>query len=236
MVTDDDASRAVWLDPAAGALGGLRPGAVAVETSTLTPVWVRNLGARIIACGNRFLDAPVVGSRPQAEAGQLVFLAGGSAEDLALAAPVLAAMGGTVRHVGGVGAGAACKLAVNTLFASQVATYAEVAAYLASAGVGKSDAAALFKSLPVTSPALARIADLITAGSFRPNFPIALVAKDLGYAAEAMAAAGITHRVAGRMHELFSEAAGAGFGGDDIAGVARLYDAEPSRRDAASPN
>ena len=44
MVTDDEASRVVWTGPV-GALAGLSPAAVAVESSTLTPGWVRELAA-----------------------------------------------------------------------------------------------------------------------------------------------------------------------------------------------
>ena len=62
MVADDAASRAVWLG-ADGALAGAKPNAVVVESSTLTPDWVRELGAKAQERGCRFLDAPVGGSR-----------------------------------------------------------------------------------------------------------------------------------------------------------------------------
>ena len=74
MVTDDEASRSLWSAPGSGALEGIERGALAVECSTLTPEWVRSLGAHVEAKGARFLDAPVIGSRPQAEAGALVHL------------------------------------------------------------------------------------------------------------------------------------------------------------------
>jgi 3-hydroxyisobutyrate dehydrogenase len=67
MVTDDDASRRVWLD--AGVLRSMRTGAIAVECSTLSPGWVSELATHARDAGLRFVDAPVVGSRPQAEAG-----------------------------------------------------------------------------------------------------------------------------------------------------------------------
>jgi 3-hydroxyisobutyrate dehydrogenase len=43
MVTNDVASRQVWLDAVDGALLGMRPGAIAIDSSTLTPAWVREL-------------------------------------------------------------------------------------------------------------------------------------------------------------------------------------------------
>jgi len=68
MVRDDIASRKIWLDEDAGALAGLKTDAVAIESSTLTPVWIRELAKAASARGVAFLEAPVAGGRPQAEA------------------------------------------------------------------------------------------------------------------------------------------------------------------------
>jgi len=76
IVRDDDASQNVWLDSANGALAGMHPGAVAIESSTLTPEWIRELSEHFRAKGISLLDAPVSGSRPQAESAQLVYLIG----------------------------------------------------------------------------------------------------------------------------------------------------------------
>ncbi|WP_425648127.1 NAD(P)-dependent oxidoreductase [Agrobacterium leguminum] len=89
MVRDDQASRHVWLDPETGALAGMSAGTVAIESSTLTPGWVRELGQSASRQGVSFLEAPVSGSRPQAEAGQLVYLVDGSAGTLNRAEPLL---------------------------------------------------------------------------------------------------------------------------------------------------
>ena len=43
MVRDDEASRAIWCDHRDGALKGLGTGAIAIESSTLTPCWVSEL-------------------------------------------------------------------------------------------------------------------------------------------------------------------------------------------------
>src|SRR6185437_6871265 len=77
MVRDDEASREIWLSPHHGALEGLKEGAVAIESSTLTPGWIRELGLAVAARGSTLLEAPVVGSRPQAEAAQLIYFIGG---------------------------------------------------------------------------------------------------------------------------------------------------------------
>jgi 3-hydroxyisobutyrate dehydrogenase-like beta-hydroxyacid dehydrogenase len=185
MLTDDDAARAVWLQPEHGALGGMAPGAVALESSTVTPDWVAELGAAAAAAGVRLLDAPVAGSTPQAEAGALAYLVGGDAETLAEVRPVLDAMGRVVVHAGGPGRGAVLKLMVNALFATQVAVVAELLQLAERHGLPAAEAAELLGPLPVTSPAAKGAAALMVAGDHASRFPVRLVAKDLRYAVAA---------------------------------------------------
>ena len=71
MVPDDAASREVWLG-AEGALSNMRPSAVCIESSTVTPRWARELADAARRRGCRFLDAPVGSGRPAAEAGEVM--------------------------------------------------------------------------------------------------------------------------------------------------------------------
>jgi 3-hydroxyisobutyrate dehydrogenase-like beta-hydroxyacid dehydrogenase len=74
MLRDDEASRSVWLDQETGAI---QSGTIAIESSTLSLTGIKALHSAFAKADRRFLDAPVVGSRPQAEGKQLVFLVGG---------------------------------------------------------------------------------------------------------------------------------------------------------------
>src|SRR5689334_12200341 len=60
MLADDDASRAVWLGES-GALATMSRGSLAIDSSTLTVGWMRELGTLAAARGVSFLDAPVTG-------------------------------------------------------------------------------------------------------------------------------------------------------------------------------
>lgn len=223
MVRDDDASRQVWLDEATGAVAALAPGRIAIASSTLTPGWAQTLGAAVEAQGARFLDAPVVGTRPHAERGQLTMLVGGDAETLDAARPVLEHLSGAIRLVGPAGTGMAMKLAVNALFAVQAAALAEVLATLEASGVERRAAAGVLGALPTASPAAARLGELMAEGVRAPNFPIELVAKDLRYAAEEAGLADATPSVVRAARDVFEAAGAAGYADDDIAGVAQLY-------------
>lgn len=223
MVADDEASAAVWTDPDTGAVAALGPQSVAIESSTVTPAWVERLSAMVAERGAAFLDAPVVGSRPQASAGQLIYLVGGDADTVFRASPTLALMGAAVHHVGPVSHGATLKLVVNTLFGIQVAALGELIGFLAGAGVDRARALEVLSEIPVLSPAAKGVAGLITARNFAPMFPIDLVAKDFRYAGAAASAAGADLPVADATGRVFERARQQGFGGDNIAGVAKLY-------------
>jgi len=226
MVRDNDASRAVWLDPAQGALLGLRPGALAIDCSTVTPNVARGLYAACSAAGVDFLDAPVIGSRPQAETGQLIFLVGGDAGSLERARPILAAIGGAIHHLGAAGSGAAVKLMVNALFGIQVAAIAELIGAFAESGVDMEKALDIIATTPVASPALKGAIANIAAGHFAPLFPVHLVEKDFGYAHDVAAIANAHIPLVDATRAVFARAIVQGFGDDNLTGIVRLYRTE----------
>lgn len=223
MVTDNNASQAIWLDPNTGALAGLGPQTIAVESSTLTIPWIYELATAMEQGGVAFLDAPVVGSRPQAEAGKLSYLVGGRAETLAQVEDVLLAAGGAaVHHVGPVGQGMALKLAVNALFGIQVAALAEILSLLAKLGLPNDQALDILGEMPVLSPAACLAGNLMVANNHAPLFPIDLVEKDFRYVLETAQAAGAATPAAAAVHALYKVAIAQGYGGDNITGIAQL--------------
>lgn len=218
MVRDDEASHAVWLG-SDGAAAALPTEVVAIEASTITPAWATELGHAMAERDRAFLEAPVVGSRPQLAAGALVSLVGGDADVVDRIRPILEVNSGTIRHCGDVGAGAVAKLAVNGLFAAQVAAFAETVGFLTRNGVALDEATSFLTALPVTAPALQRILGLFAAGDYAPNFPIELVAKDLGYLSAAAQHSGADATVLGHVEAVFTAAVASGVGELDIAGL-----------------
>jgi 3-hydroxyisobutyrate dehydrogenase len=220
MLRDDAASRSVWLDPDSGALAGLRSDALAIDSSTLTVAYVRDLAAAAAAQGRAFIDAPVLGSRPQAEAGQLVHLVGGAEPDVARAAPVLAALGAKQLHVGPVGQGAALKLIANTLFGIQVAAMAELLGRMPALSLDPATALSLLAETPLLSAAAQGAAGLMLAGKDAPMFPVELVAKDFGYAIGESAGA---MPIASAAASVFASAIAQGLGDLNLTAVRQLY-------------
>jgi 3-hydroxyisobutyrate dehydrogenase len=224
MVTDNEASRHIWLDPEVGAIAALNAQKIAIEASTLTVGWTRELASKITMQGAGFLDAPVVGSRPQAEVGKLITLVGGRSETFATALPVLQAAGAAiVHHVGGVGQGMMMKLAVNALFGIQVSALAETLGLLAKDGITPETAMACLGDLPVTSLAAKVAGGLMVAQNYAPSFPIALVEKDFRYALETAQVLNTTMPTAKAVQQVFQAAINQGYGQNNITGVAQLY-------------
>jgi len=234
MLRDDVASRAVWTDAADGALAGLAAGALAIECSTLSVAWVRELAVLAGGRGAAFLDAPLAGSRPQAEAGALIFLAGGDAADLARAAPVLRCMGSAVHHAGPNGAGAMVKLAINALLGVQAAAMAELIGLLRRSGLDVAHAVEIIGATPVCSPAAKVAAAAMLAGNFAPLFPVALVEKDFDYLLRAAAAGAARLPVSAAVRGVMADAIAQGFGADNITGIARLYDQRTATQENAA--
>ncbi len=218
MVADDVASRGLWLG-AEGALAGAARGAVLVESSTLTVEWVRELAAAVAAHGAEFVDAPVTGSKNAAAAGELNFLVGGSVTALEKIRPALVAMGRSVTHLGPTGSGALVKLINNFVCGVQLASIAEALAWIEQSGLDRAKALGVLLEGAPGSPIAKLTTSRMIAGDFTPNFPLKLMAKDIGYAVQESAARGRPLTTAAAAGEVFQRAIAAGHGDKDMSAV-----------------
>jgi len=218
MVSDDHAARAVWLGKD-GALAGAKAGAVVIECSTVTVGWVRELAAAAAARKCEFLDAPVTGSRMQAEAGELNFLVGGSAATLDQVRPALAPMSRSATLLGPVGSGSQFKLINNFICAVQIASLAEALAMVEQSGLDRARVMEVLLTGAMASPLVKTVAARMTTPDFTPNFPLRLMAKDVGYAIEEGRRLSVDLVTGTAAQKVFQSAIGAGHGDKDMAAV-----------------
>ena len=218
MLSDDSASRDVWLGKD-GALASASDDAVLIESSTVSPSWIAELSELSSKRGIHFLDAPVTGSRAQAEAGQLSFLVGGSAAALDAATPVLKTMSKEITHLGPVGSGAKMKLINNFLCGVQIASLAEGLTWIERSGLDREKALTVLKSGAPGSPLLAAISARMVSQNYSVNFVLNLMAKDLLYAHAEAAHYGVDLKTAATASTLFEAAISRGFGGEDMSSV-----------------
>jgi 3-hydroxyisobutyrate dehydrogenase len=170
-----------------------------------------------------FLAAPVVGSRPQVEAGKLIQLVGGDVTTLARVQSILESHSGVIHHVGDATASMVLKLAVNTLFGIQVAALGEILGMLHKTGMPEETAIDWLSQMPITSPALKGIGCLMVAQNYAPLFPIDLVEKDFRYAQEFAQSVEANIPAVKAIRTVYQQAQTSGYGADNIAGVAQLY-------------
>jgi 3-hydroxyisobutyrate dehydrogenase len=192
MVSDDEASRAVWDGPQ-GALAGLAPGALAIECSTLSADRVRELASAAGAAGLRYVDAPVTGLPDAASAGELTLLVGADPADLEVAGVFLEPLAAQILHFGPVGSGTAYKLIVNLIGAVQIAGVAEGLALAERAGLDLEHVVAALELGQAASPQVVRNSRRMAASDHGENvvFSGRLRRKDAAYAMALAAQLGV---------------------------------------------
>ncbi len=219
IVANDDASRAVWLGTD-GVLAGARPNTLLIESSTLSPAWIRELAGLAEAKQCQLIDAPVGGSKPQAEGGQLIFFVGGKRADLERAAAIFAVLGQRVNYLGPIGSGATMKLVNNLMGGIQVAALGEALALAEAAGLNLEQVADLLANGAPGSPIVKTKAPSMVAHDYPTNFALRWMYKDLSYAL----AEGESHQLAlatvAAARNLYQQGIDRGLADDDFAAVA----------------
>ncbi len=111
MVPKSEHSRAVYDE----IIPVLRKGQLCIDMSTIDPSVSVEISKKVKETGAEFIDAPVVKSRPAAEAGKLGIYVGGSEEAYRQALPILSFMGENVIRMGDNGRGLVMKICHNAL-------------------------------------------------------------------------------------------------------------------------
>jgi len=180
MVADGAAVEALYRGPD-GVLAGIRPGAVAIDSSTVPPSVSRGLAAEVRARDADILDAPVSGSVTLAEGGKLTILVGGEAQTVERVRPVLDQLAGRVFHMGPLGSGAVIKLAVNAIIFGLNQSVAEALVLAERAGVDRATAYEVFMASAIGAPFVQYKRDAFVSPEAAPvAFALDLAAKDLG--------------------------------------------------------
>jgi 3-hydroxyisobutyrate dehydrogenase len=178
-VTDGAAVQDVILGPD-GALYEARAGTIIVNTSTVSPALSRSLSETAFLTGVSVLDAPVSGSTPEAEQGQLVVFVGGEPAAYERCQTVLAEVGRESFYIGPAGSGSAMKLCVNALLGLGAQALAEAVALGLRAGLDRQRLLDVLGTTAVLSPSQRSKLDNVRKDLYPPKFPLALMLKDFG--------------------------------------------------------
>jgi 3-hydroxyisobutyrate dehydrogenase len=227
ILADDNASRTAWLGDD-GALAAMSPGSTVIECGTLSPEWIAELNKQTKSRNIGLVEAPVTGSRPQAEAGQLTFLCGADAATLDKVRPVLEPLSKAIVHLGPVGSGGQMKLINNFLCAVQVASFAEALTWIEHSNLNRAQALDVLKTGAPGSGIFNAMSERMTARTYEVNFLLRLMSKDVRYAQAAAAEHGVTLTTAATTERLFDRAEQQGLGEKDMSAVVEvLRDSKP---------
>ncbi|NNJ14218.1 NAD(P)-dependent oxidoreductase [Pseudomonas putida CSV86] len=212
-----------------GIAGKARPGQLLVDFSSLEPSATREMAAQLkAATGMGWLDTPVSGGTPGAQAGTLAIMVGGDASDLERVRPALLSLGQRVTHMGGVGAGQVTKACNQMIVACNALVIAEVVALAEKSGV---DAGLIADALAggfADSKPLQILAPQMAESRFEPvKWHVRTLLKDLDSAVKFSREQGVATPVSGLAAQLMRLHGSQGYLEKDPATLIDLYRSTP---------
>jgi len=206
-----------------GAFGAMRQGALFVDHTTASAEVARRLDGEAAARGLLWLDAPVSGGQAGAEAGTLSVMCGGSAAAFAAAAPVMAAYGRNVGHIGPAGSGQLAKMVNQIAIAGVVQGLAEALAFGRAAGLDMGRVLEVVGGGAAASWQMANRAETMLAGKFDFGFAVDWMRKDLGMVLAEAQRLGLELPVTRLVDGFYAQVQDMGGGRDDTSSLIRRF-------------
>ncbi|WEH30603.1 NAD(P)-dependent oxidoreductase [Streptomyces sp. AM 3-1-1] len=209
-------------------------GRTLVVTGTNPPAYARALEAEVREAGGAYVEAPVSGSRVPAEAGELVAMLAGGAEDVARVRPLFAPLCKETFVCGGAAPQALLmKLAVNLFLITTVTGLAESFHFAARHALDLPQFLAILEAGPMASPVSRTKSPKLLARDFAPQATIEDVLKNNRLIAEAARASGAASPLLDACHALYGETFAGGFGREDMVAVVRALEGRAGETPAA---
>ena len=162
---------------------------IIVQMGTIAPAESRALAGRVGAAGSDYLEAPVLGSVPEARAGKLFVLAGGDPALYERCLPMFEALSETPQRIGDVGQAAALKLALNQLIAGLTATFCLSLGLVRKEGLDVEQFMTVVRGSALYAPTFDKKLDKYLAHDYASaNFPLKHLLKDVRLMVDAMGA------------------------------------------------
>lgn len=226
-LADDEAVRSVYLGDS-GIVEGIDDSSIAVDTSTVDPATILEVGEALDSRGVGFLDCPVSGSVSTVESGALTIMAGGDPGLVDSVEPVLASMSQRIVKVGPRGTGAVCKLAINGLVHGLNVALAEALVLAEKAGVDREIAYEVFASGATGAPFVEYKREAyLSPQDAAVAFSLDLVAKDLELITTLGERVGAPMDQTEKTLEVVDRAVGSGLGDEDMSAIALMLRGGP---------
>lgn len=193
-----------------------------VDVGTTSPELTMEMHRAFSERGLRFLDAPMTGSKNAARDGQILFMVGGSDEDVAAAGPLFEACGKNVIRCGRVGDGQRAKIALNMVQAGTLSVLLEGFHLADRLGISPG----IFKDIIDQSAARSGISDFkmpfVLSRNFETHFSLKNMNKDLNHALHLAMQTRTELPVSFAVKQLFDHAMNLGHAEDDFSSISRF--------------
>lgn len=199
-------------------------GRLFVDMSTIAPEATRRMGEALLAAGIDMVDAPVSGGPGGARDARLSIMAGGRVEAFEAALPYLGAMGTTINHVGGPGAGQAVKLCNQLVCALNIQAICEALSLGRSFGIDLAQMRDVLKGGSANSWMLDNLGAAMIDGDSSAGFRIDLMMKDLRLVLDAARQGPVPLPATGLVAAQYMEAQAHGEGSNGNQALFRVYD------------
>ena len=221
---------------AQGVIHGARPGTLVIDMSTISPHATRQMAEELSQRGLHMLDAPISGGSEGAANGTLAIMVGGKAEQVQRAMPYFQAMGKTITHVGGHGAGQMTKLVNQILVVGNALAMSEALLFAQAGGLDLEKVLAAVSGGAAGSWMLSHRGPQIIARDWRPGFTVDLQQKDLRLVLAEADQLGVPALVTAQVFNLYRTLQQAGLGSEGnhalVKALERLAGLEVGRSDS----
>jgi 3-hydroxyisobutyrate dehydrogenase-like beta-hydroxyacid dehydrogenase len=228
MVVDGPQVEQMILGPD-GALEGARDGTLFIDMSTIAPATARSLAETLSAKGHTFVDAPVTGSSPKAEAGTLTIMVGGAEADVERARPLFEVMGEKIVHAGEAGQGQSVKVLSQGVTAVNCATLAQAITVGREIGLDLDALLEVMTGGSSDSTMRQLKGRPMLEHDYTPLFKLEHMLKDVQLCLEESRGAGAAFPFAALAGELYSAGVGRGLGQEDFAAVLEVVEGMSGR-------
>jgi 3-hydroxyisobutyrate dehydrogenase-like beta-hydroxyacid dehydrogenase len=218
MLSDRSAIEATLLT--AEARAGLS-GRTVIQMGTIAPGESRAVRDAVVQAGGEYLEAPVLGSIPEARDSKLLVMVGADTpEQHERWRELLAAFGPNPVHAGEVGQAAALKLAFNQLIASLTTAFSLSLALLRREGVSVDLFMGMLRESALYAPTFdKKLPRMLEADFSNPNFPVKHMLKDVNLVALAAREAGVDAALLVPVRENLERVMAEGHGDEDYSAL-----------------
>jgi 3-hydroxyisobutyrate dehydrogenase len=206
-------------------------GRTILQMSTISPGQSRSLCEDLERRGAAFLEAPVLGSVPAAEAGRLIVMVGSSQARFETWLPLFRVFGAEPRHVGEVGNATALKLALNQLIGSLTAAFAASLAFVERSGVDVDLFVEILRGSALHAPTFdSKLPHMRAHDYTRPSFPTRHLGKDVGLFLEEAQRLGLDTAAVEGVSTIVRRAVESGLGDLDYSSILEIIAGRAGKR------